>query len=43
MLIRKKQQINFIGNLNQNGNTTLLVIIEEAKETILDFLQSVVV
>ena len=37
------QQTNFTGNLNWrenvNGNTTMLLIIEEAKENILDFLQ----
>ena len=35
------QQINLTGNLNQaenvNDNTTMFFIIEEAKETILDF------
>ena len=30
-------QINFTGNLYQEGNTTMFLIIEEAKETILDF------
>ena len=30
-------QINFTGNLYQEGNTTMFIIIEEAKETILDF------
>ena len=37
------QQINFTGSLNQgedvNDNTTMLFIIEEVKETILDILQ----
>ena len=28
------QQINFIANLDRAGNTTIFVIIEEAKETI---------
>ena len=28
------QQINFIANLDQDGNTTMFFIIEEAKETI---------
>ena len=32
------QQINFTGNLDRDGNTTMFFIIEEAKETILDFL-----
>ena len=36
------QQINFNENLDQAGNTTIFVIIEEAKETILDFLQGTV-
>ena len=36
------QQINFTGNLEQNGNTTMPFIIEEAKETILDFSQGTV-
>ena len=33
------QQINFTENLDQAGNTTMFFIIEEIKETILDFLQ----
>ena len=38
------QQINFTGNLarQRNANTTLLFIIEEAKETILGFLKGTV-
>ena len=31
------QQINFTANLDWQGKTTLFLIIEEAKETILDF------
>ena len=31
------QQINFTGNLKRNGNTQMFFIIEEAKETVLDF------
>ena len=31
------QQINFTGNTDWDGNTTILFIIEETKETILDF------
>ena len=31
------QQLNFTGNLDQAGNTTMFSVIEEAKETILDF------
>ena len=34
---RAIQQINFIANLDKDGNTTMLFIIEEAKETALDF------
>ena len=36
------QQINFTGNLNQRGGATMFFIIEEAKETILDFSQGTV-
>ena len=38
------QQINFSGNLTGEGNanTTVFFIIEEAKETILDFSQGTV-
>ena len=36
------QQINFTANLDQNGKTTMFFIIEEAKETILDFSQGTV-
>ena len=32
-------QINFTSNRNWEGNTTMILIIEEAKETILDFSQ----
>ena len=31
------QQINFTGNLNSGGQTVMFFIIEEAKETVLDF------
>ena len=31
------QQINFIGNLDQEKGATMFFMIEEAKETILDF------
>ena len=34
---RAIQQINFTANLDRAGNTTMLFIIEEAKETTLDF------
>ena len=31
------QQLSFIANLSQAGNTTMFFIIEEAEESILDF------
>ena len=34
---REIQQITFTANLDRAGNTTMFYIIEEAKETILDF------
>ena len=36
------QQINFSANLDRAANTTMFFIIEEAKQTILDFLQGTV-
>ena len=39
---RAIQQINFTANLDRAGNTTIFFIIEEAKETVLDFLQGTV-
>ena len=39
---RAIQQINFTGNLDQRGNTTVLFITEEVKETILRFSQGTV-
>ena len=36
------QQINFSGNLERAGSTTIFFLIEEAKETILDFSQGTV-
>ena len=36
------QQINFTANLDRDGNTTMFHIIEEAKETVLDFSQGTV-
>ena len=36
------QQINFTGNLDQQGNVRMIFIIEEGKETIFDFLQETV-
>ena len=39
---RAIQQINFIENLDRNGSTRMFFILEEAKETILDFSQGTV-
>ena len=39
---RAIQQINFTTNLDRNGNTKMFFIIEEAKETVLDFSQGTV-
>ena len=36
------KKINFTANLDRDRNTTVLFIIEEAKETILDFSQGTV-
>ena len=36
------QQINITGKLDRAGDTTMTYIIEEAKETILDFSQETV-
>ena len=36
------QQINFTGKLDRNEDSTVLFIIEEAKETVLDFSQGTV-
>ena len=36
------QQINFIENLERDGNTTMSLVIEEMKGTILDFSQGTV-
>ena len=33
------QQINFTANLDREGNTRIYFILEEAKETVLDFSQ----
>ena len=33
------QQINFAANLDRTGNTTMFFIIEERKETVLEFSQ----
>ena len=39
---RAIQKINFTANLNRAGNTAIFFIIEEAKETVLDFSHSTV-
>ena len=39
---RAIQQINFTANLDRAGNTTMFFIIEEAKETFLDFSEGAV-
>ena len=39
---RAIQQINFTANLDRDGNTRIYFILEEAKETILDFSQGTV-
>ena len=39
---RAIQQINFTGNLDRAGNSRIFFILEEAKETILDFSQGIV-
>ena len=36
------QQINFTGNLDRAGNTRVYFILEEAKETVLEFSQGIV-
>ena len=39
---RAIQQINFTGNLDRAGNTTIFFVLEKAKETVLDFSQGAV-
>ena len=39
---RAMQQINFTANLDRAGNTRIYFILEEAKDTILDFSQGTV-
>ena len=39
---RAIQQINFTVNLDRSGNTTMFFIVEETKETVLDFSQGTV-
>ena len=36
------QQINFTANLDRAGNTRIYFILEEAKETVFEFLQETV-
>ena len=40
--LRSNQQINFTANLGRAGNTRIYFILEEAKETKLDFSQETV-
>ena len=40
--IRANQQIDFTASLDREGNTRVYFILEEAKETKLDFLQGTV-
>ena len=39
---RAIQQISFTANLDRGGKTRIYFILEEAKETVLDFLQGTV-
>ena len=39
---RAIQQINFTANLDRDSNTRIYFILEEAKETILDFSQETI-
>ena len=39
---RAIQQINFTANLDRAGNTAMFFIIQEAKESVLDFSQGTV-
>ena len=39
---RENQQVNFTANVDRVGNTRIFFILEEAKETILDFSQETV-
>ena len=39
---RAVQQINFTANIERRGNTTMFFIVEEAKETVLDFSQGAI-
>ena len=40
--LKRMQQINFTGKVDRPGNITMFFIIEEAEETILNFLQGTV-
>ena len=40
--LRANQQINFTSNLDRSGNTRIYFILEEAKETTLDFSQGTI-
>ena len=40
--LKATQHINFTGNLNRPGNTTIFFIIDETKETVSDFSQETV-
>ena len=42
LILEINQQINFTANLDRAGNTRVCFILEEAKETILDFSQGTV-
>ena len=39
---REIQQINFTGNLEMEGNTTMFFIIQQARETVFEFSQGTV-
>ena len=39
---RAIKQINFVATLDRTGNTAMFFIVEEAKETVLDFSQGTV-
>ena len=39
---RAIQKINFTANLDRDGNTTIIFMIEETKETVLDFSREIV-
>ena len=39
---RSFQQINYTANLDREGNTTMFFIVEELKETVLNFSQGTI-